>query len=159
MKLLIATISAAALAGLLTHTRADEKTSQTKGTLTMDGKTYKLESALAYEMTKFDKKRTVVYLSEKALDTSKLKESFRKNGNDDDFFVTAPHVGLIFDDKGELFQLFLYARGSNVILQGDPDVKANAAAKDGTVKGAAKLSKPDKDYSFETTFEVKLTKP
>ena len=66
---------------------------------------------------------------------------------------------LAFDDKGELFQLALYARGANIILQGDPNIKAEAAVKDGSAKGTAKSAKPDKDYTLEVAFEVKLIKP
>jgi len=160
---MIAALCIASLLTLAAAGRADEKKdrpkAEAKGTLTLDGKTYKLETALAYETTKFDRKRTVIYLSEKPLDTSKLKASFKKNGTDEDFFASAPHVKLIFDDKGELFQLALYARGGNVILQGDPNIKAEAALKDGSAKGMAKTLKPDKDYTFEATFEVKLMKP
>ena len=143
--------------------RADEKKPEpklaVKGKLTLDGKAYDLKNALAYETTKFNKKRTVVYLSEKLLDTDKLKASFKKKGNDEDFFAFDPHIKLIFDDKGDLFQIALYARGANIILQGDPNIKAEAAIKDGKAKGMAKSIKPDKDYEFGVTFEVKLTKP
>ena len=163
MKLLFAALVSAGLLTLASAARADDKKdspkSEVKGTLTLDGKTYKLESALAYETTKFDKKRTVIYLSEKPLDTAKLKASFKKNGNDEDFFATAPHMMLAFDDKGELFHLALYARGANIIRQGDPNIMAEAAVKDGNAKGMAKSMKPDKDYAFEVTFEVKLMKP
>ena len=143
--------------------RADEKKpgakTEVQGKLTIDGKTYDLKNALAYETTKFDKKRTVIYLSEKPLDMAKLKASFKKKGNDEDFFAFEPHIRLIFDDNGQLFQLALYARGANIILQGDPNIKAEAAIKEGMAKGSAKSNKPDKDYEFAATFEVKLTKP
>jgi len=143
--------------------RADEKKPdpkpEAKGKLMLDGKAYELKNALAYETTKFDKKRTVVYLSEKPLEMAKLKASFKKKGNDEDFFAFDPHIKLVFDDKADLFQIALYARGANVILQGDPNIKAEAAIKDGKAKGMAKSIKPDKDYEFGATFEVKLTKP
>jgi len=162
MKVLIAVVFGIASMGIGTA-RADEKKPEPKpavmGKLTLDGKAYDLKNALTYETTRFDKKRTVVYLSEKPLDTAKLKASFKKKGNDEDFFPVDPHIKLIFDDKGDLFQITLYARGGNIILQGDPNIKAEAAIKDGMVKGMAKSIKPDKDYEFGATFEVKLTKP
>jgi len=143
--------------------RADEKKPESKanvkGKLTIDGKTYELKNGLAYETTKFDKKRTVVYLSEKPLDTAKLKASFKKSGNDEDFFAFEPHIRLVFDNKGDLFQITLYARGANIILQGDPNIKVEAAIKDGAAAGTAKSVKPDKDYEFAATFEMKLMKP
>jgi hypothetical protein len=143
--------------------RADEKNglpkADVKGTLVLEGTTYKMANGLAYETTRFDRKQTVVYLSEKALDTAKLKASFKKNGTDADFFASGPHIRLIFDDKGELFQISIHARGANIILQGDPNIKAEAAIKDGVAKGTAKSVKPDKDYEFTATFEIKLMKP
>ena len=37
--------------------------------------------------------------------------------------------------------------------------RREAATKDGITKGMAKSIKPDKEYEFGVTFEVKLTKP
>jgi hypothetical protein len=163
MKSLICTFAAAGLLALAGIARADDKKAEpkaeAKGTLTLNGKTYTLACALAYETKRFDRKRTVIYLSEKPLDTAKLTASFKKTGNDEDFFAFDPHVKLVFDDKGDFFQLALYAGGANIILQGDPNIKAEASIKDGSAKGMAKSVKPDKDYSFEVTFEAKLTKP
>jgi hypothetical protein len=162
MKLLIAVVFGVASMGLSGAKDDDKKPElkmDAKGKLMLDGKAYDLKNALAYESTKFDKKRTVIYLSEKPLDTAKLKASFKKKGNDEDYFAFDPHIKLIFDDKGDLFQIALYARGANVILQGDPNIKAEAAIKGGVAKGMAKSIKPDKDYEFSVTFEVKLTKP
>jgi len=158
MRITIAALFAAAF-GIVTPAPGDEKKAEAKGTLMLDGKNYNLANALAYETTMFDKKWTVIYLSEKPLDTSKLKASFKKKGTDEDFFAVAPHVKLMFDDQGKLFQLALYAAGSNVILQGDPNIKAEATLRDGAAKGMAKTIKPDKDYTFEVTFDVKLIKP
>ena len=101
----------------------------------------------------------MIYLSEEPLDTTKFKASFKKKGNDEDFFASAPHIRLLFDESGRLFQLTLYARGANFILQGYPNIKAEATIKDGAAKGTAKSVKPDKDYEFAASFEVKLTKP
>jgi hypothetical protein len=163
VKQLLAAMFAAGFFALVPAIRADEKNdspkAEVKGTLMLEGMTYKLENGLAYETTKFDRKRTVVYLSDKPLETTKLKASFKKKGTDEDFFASGPHIRLIFDDKGELIQISLHARGANIILQGDPNIKAEAAIKDGVAKGTAKSVKPDKDYEFLATFDVKLTKP
>ena len=64
MKLWVASLTVAGLLGGPCIMRAEEKPTECKGTLTLDGKTYKLESALAYETTKFGKNETVIYLSE-----------------------------------------------------------------------------------------------
>ena len=143
---------------------ADDKPStEAKGTLTLSGKTYKMASALAYENTVRNRKETVVILSEKPLDVDKLKASFKKNGNDDDFYPFDVHVKLTFDGSGELQQLSVHAAGANIIRSGDPNIKATATIKDGVAKGASGTAKPDKfrdlPFEFEIAFDVKLTKP
>jgi hypothetical protein len=145
--------------------KKSELKSEATGTLTLGGKTYKLANALAYENTVSNRKSTVVILSEKPLDLAKLKQSFKKNGNDEDFFPFDAHVKLTFReaDKGALSQLAIYADGDNVIRIGDENVKAMATFKDGTAKGSAGTKKPDKvrnmPFEFDLTFDVKMTKP
>src|SRR5688572_3668239 len=100
-----------------------EKTTN-QGTLTINGQTYKLASALAYAQKIRNKPEVVVVLSEKPLDTAKLKKSFEKNGNDDDYFPVERHVKLTFDDRGELLQLTIVAGGATILRSGDPNVKS-----------------------------------
>jgi hypothetical protein len=154
----------AALLSFTPITRADEKPgAEVKGTLVMGEHTYKLAHALAYQTKIGSHQRTVVYLSEKPLDTAKLKQSFKKNGTDEGFFASGPHVHLILDDKGGLAQIALYAEGDNVILSGDNNISCSATLKDGSAKGTAGTNKPGKSfsgaYTFEVTFDVKLIKP
>src|SRR5262245_2512181 len=150
------------LVGLLTlavSARADE----TKGSLTVDSKKYTLASAVAYNKKISGKTRTVVYLTEKPPDTTKLKASLKKNGNDDDFFVFEPHVELIFDDKGALFQTVLYAEGKTVNEIGSDDIKGSAKLADDKVNGKGNTEKPIMAFggsmAFEATFTVTLTAP
>ena len=111
-------------------TAADDKKDGPKkavsGTLTMGENTYKLESAVAFEMTYTNKKSTAVMFSEKTADLAKLKASLKKNGNDEDYFLTKPHVKLIFNEKGEFHQLVIYADGANVNSIGSDNVKVTA---------------------------------
>jgi hypothetical protein len=158
MKLLCAALCLTGFLSVAAIVQADEK-KEAKGSLTLNDKTCKLEHAFAYETTKFDMKRTVIFLSEKPLDVAKLKASFKKNGNDDDFYTFDPNVILSFDEKGKLVQISMHAKGGNIFLQGDPNIKAEATIKDGVAKGMAKSVKSDKDYTLEATFDVKLTKP
>ncbi len=138
----------------------DAPKTEAKGTLTLGDKTYKLSRALAYEMTRSKKKQTVVVLSEKALDTVKLKQSLAKKGNDEDFFPFDAHVKLRFDDKGALLQTAIYADGANIIGSGDDNIKVNATIENGTAKGKAGMVKPDtffkKSYQFDVEFEVAI---
>ena len=159
MRSLLSALCVVGLFAIADLGRAEDKKVDVSGTLTIADKTYKIESALVYETTRSDRKRTVVYLTEKGLDTAKLKASFEKKGNDEDFFPFDPFAKLVFDDKGELFQLALYAKGNNIILQGDPNIKVEASFKDGQAKGKAKAVKPDKEYDFDIKFEVKMMKP
>ena len=142
--------------------KKDKPVKTVTGTLTMGDATYKLESAVAFETTHSNKKRTAVLLSEKPVDLAKLKASLKKNGNDDDYFLTKPNVKLIFDEKGELAQLVIYADGANVNLIGSDKVKATATIKDGVVRGKGGMEKPEKffdmKYTFDVEFNVKLLK-
>ena len=165
MKLLIALVTAGLL-GLGAGGRADEKKKEAKGTLTLGEKKYALAHAIAYENTgPFKMKETVVILTEKPLDTSKLKASFKKNGNDEDFYPAADHIKLIFgeNDKGKLTQLAIQAGGGAVIRQGDKNIRAEATVKDGSVKGTAGTVKADKVrdklFEFDVEFEIVLIKP
>ena len=165
MKLLLMTL--VELLAIVGAVSADEKKDtpkpEAKGALTIGDKTHTFENALAYETKKGTNRRTVVILTEKPLDTAKLKLSFEKNGNDEDFFARVPHVKLSFDDRGGLVQTSIYADGGNIGRSGDPNVKATATIKDGSAKGKAGMLKPDeafgKVFTFEVTFDVKLMTP
>jgi hypothetical protein len=149
--------------------RADDKKdtpkAEAKGTLTLGDKKYTLASALAYVNPHSFGKENIVILSEKPLDTAKLKQSFKKNGNDDDFFPNVPHIKLTFreDDKGKLTQFAFNGGGGVIIRQGDKNIRGELAIKDGAAKGSAGTVKPDKardmKLEFDVTFDVKLTKP
>jgi hypothetical protein len=138
-------------------------TPSASGTLTVDGKKYTFTSALAYNKKASGKTRTVVYLTEKPLDTTKLKQSLKKDGTDDGFSVFEPHVELIFDDKGALFQTVMYAEGKTVNEIGSDDIKGAAKLGDGKATGKANTEKPIKAFggsmAFDATFDVKLTAP
>jgi hypothetical protein len=161
MKSLLAGLVAAGLLAFVGAGWAGEKDApktEGKGTLTLGGKTYQLANALAYEQTVFRKKEIAVILSEKPLDTAKLLQSLKKNGNDDDFFPTQVHVKLSLDGAGELLQLSVHAGGDNIIRSGDRNIKTSAAVKDGSVKGTAGTKTDDqvrdKTFKFDVTFDV-----
>ena len=146
MKWLIAVVISIASMGV-GGAKADEKKPEpkpeAKGKLTLDGKAYELKNALAYETTKFDKKRTVVYLSEKPLDAAKLKASFKKKGSDEDFFAFDP------TSNWSLMTRVIYSRSplrsrANDILQGTQTSRAKRD-QGRRCKGMAKSIKPDKE--------------
>ena len=171
MKLQIAALLTAGLMSLLALAagRADDKKdppkAEAKGTLTLGDKKYTLASALVYVNPHSFGKETVVILSEKPVDIAKLKQSFKKNGTDDDFFPNGDHIKLTFreDDKGKLTQFAFNGGGGAVIRQGDKNIKGEVTLKDGTAKGSSGTIKADKvrdmKFEFDVTFEVKLTKP
>lgn len=170
MKLLFVALVTAGLLALVAAGKAggkkDEPKTEAKGTLTLGDNTYKLARALAYEITRSNRKETVVILSEKPLDTAKLKQSLKKNGTDEGFFPFDSHVKLLFDEKGSLSQTAIYADGANIIGSGDDNIKSAATIKDGMAKGKAGMEKPGKffkmSYRFEVAFDVaviQLTSP
>lgn len=164
MKSLIIALSTVSLLAL-GSTMSGQPKEKASGTLTLDNQTFKFTSVLAYENTVRNNKETVIILSEKPLDTAKLKESFKKNGNDDDFYPTATHVKLTFDerDRGELSQLTIQSDGGVIIRSGDKNITATATIKDDAVKGKAGMLKPDKtgkkNFTLEASFDVKMWKP
>src|SRR5438105_287137 len=99
MRLSIALLTAGLLAlfanGKATAQNAESKT-EAKGTLTLGNAAYKFSRALAYETVRNRKKQTVVIVSEKALDTTKLKQLLSKKGSDEEFFPFDAHVKLRF---------------------------------------------------------------
>jgi len=124
---------------------------------------YSLASALAYKKEIGGKTRSVVYLTEKPLDTTKLKKSLKEHGGDKEFYVFDPHVQLVFDDKGALVQVVMYAEGKTINLIGDDTIKASAKFADGKVAGKGVTEKPSKafgeTFEFEVTFDVAITTP
>lgn len=163
MKLVLAMVLALGCCMLADPVRADDKKAEAKGTLTMGDKTYKMESAVAYECTRGNKKRTTILLSEQAPDLDKLKASLKKKGNDDEYFQFKPHIKLIFTDKGALFQVVIFADGANINEIESDNYKATFAIKDGVASGKANQLKPDKisnmTYTFEVTYDAKVVKP
>lgn len=169
MKLSITALATAGLLSLLAASRADDKKDapkpEARGTLTLGGKKYTFGSALAYVNPHSFGKENVVILTEKPLDTTKLTQSFKKHGTDDDFFPLVDHIKLTFreDDKGKLTQFAFNGGGGAVIRQGDKNIKGELAIKDGAVKGNAGTIKADevrnKPFEFKVEFDVKLTKP
>jgi hypothetical protein len=160
MRLFSITLIIGGLLGLVGVSQAGEPKSKVKGTLTLDGTTYRLTSALAYEQTVFGKKETVVLLSEKPIDTTKLMQSLKKNGNDDDFFPTQVYVKLSLDGMGELLQLHVHAGGANILRSGDRNILAKATFQNATAKGSARMKKADtfrdKPFDFDAEFEVSV---
>jgi hypothetical protein len=149
----------------LADDKKDAAKPEAKGTLTLGAKKYTLSNVIAYVNPHSFGKETVVILTEKPLDTTKLKQSFKKRGDDDDFFPNVDHMKLRFSeaDKGQLTQFAFNGGGGAIIRQGDKNMKAEATFKDGTAKGSAGTIKTDKvrdmKFEFDVAFEVKLMKP
>lgn len=157
-------LAAVAAMCLLPALPADEAKDEVKGKLVLGAKTYEFKNVLAYETTKSGKKRTVIMLTEKPVKLEKLKESFKNKGDDSEFFSFDDNLKLIFDEKGELLQMVIFADpGKNINNIGDENVKADVKFADSRATGTAKMTKADKafgeEYHFDVTFKVKLWKP
>jgi hypothetical protein len=167
MKLLFTALASAGLLAFAGAAGAQEKKAAAKGTFTMDGKTYKVVSALAYSTTVGEQKQTVVILADKPLNAAELKAALKKNDPAD--FNPWPRLDLVFDEKGVLRSINIH--GSEAIIKHLPaenikDKKATATISDATVKGTAATSAKEvretltmHTYGFDVTFDVKLTKP
>ena len=162
MRHLFVAASCAAIFGLVSPVSADEK-AEASGTLKLGDKSYKLQNSVAFDVTRGNKKRLVVLLSEKPADMAKLKKSLKAKGNDDDYFLFEPHLKLIFDEKGALFQVVIFADGANINEIQSDNFKATVAVKDGVASGKGNQVKPDKffgkEFTFEVAFDAKMIKP
>src|SRR5262245_5411687 len=139
-----------------------------KATMMFDGVTYRLVNALAWSMTTDEQKRTVVVLSEKPLNAAQLRASLKKNGNADDFDPPHPRLELVFDEKGMFHHMWIQTQDGGIrnLPAGDiKDHKANVTISDSEAKGTVATAKEmfesltKHKYSFEVTFDLKLTKP
>jgi hypothetical protein len=155
------------LAFIVSAARADDKKDEAKkavtGTLKMGEHTFKLENAVAFETKRSDKIHTAVILSEQPPDLEKLKASLKKKGTDGDYFFFKPHVKLIFDEKGKLDFVFIYAEGASINSGGNKNMTGEATVKDGALVGKSSMTKPEKffdmSYTYDAKFDVKIMKP
>lgn len=109
-----------------------------------------------------DKTHTAVILSEHPLDLAKLKDSLKKKGNDESYFFFKPHVKLIFDEKGKLDFVFIYADGASINSGGNKNMTGDVEIKDGVATGKGGMSTLekffDKMYTFDVRFSAKVVK-
>jgi hypothetical protein len=127
------------------------------GTLTFGNRTYKLPSAVAWEMKQFDKPMTTVVLSEKPLNLPKLKAALGKKSADD-YFEFIPQVKLLIDAEDNISSMQLWADNASISGSGNSDLAGSIVIEDGRARGTAKMTKPgeffDKKYFFEVSFDV-----
>lgn len=123
-----------------------------KGTLEIDGKTYKLQYAVAYAVRVFDKDAVAVIFSEVGIPVDKLRASLRESGNDDKFFHFKPHMTVTFDKSGEPMFCNGYADNNSISVSG-PKLTGKLAVKDGRARGDAALAS-DPESKHKNSFKV-----
>jgi hypothetical protein len=127
------------------------------GTLTMGNQVYKLSNVVAYEMKRFDEPVTVVVISEKSLNMTKLNAALGKKSIEE-YFEFTPQVKLTVDDADNVSSMFIWA--DNISISSNSDLIADIVIEDGRARGTAKMTKPDeffdKKYTFELSFDVNV---
>ena len=135
------------------------KVKASTGTLSIEGTSYSLEHAVAYEAKVFDDKGLSVILSSKPIPVAKLEKALKDGkGSDDGFFLFQPHVRVTFDKAGKVMFCNAWADNNSVSVSG-LNLSGDLAVKDGRVKGKAALA-ADADSkrksTFDATFDIEL---
>lgn len=128
-----------------------------EGTLSIGERQYKLSQALAYPVKRFDEARIAVLVSDRNLPLEKIRQALAKDGNDDDVFVTQPHVKLLFKPTGELESCQAWADNSSFSTSGT-NLSGELKLDDDRAAGAAELAR-DGEGAFARSFQLRFDVP
>lgn len=128
-----------------------------EGALTIGEKHYKLTKAAAYPVRSGDEARFIVLASDRNLPLAKIKQALAEDGNDDDVFVTQPHVKLIFKPTGEIESCSGWADNSSFSTGGE-GLSGALRLSDDRAAGEAALA-ADEESAFQRSFQVKFDAP
>src|SRR5262245_27827655 len=129
-----------------------------EGTLTLSGKPYKLQHAVAYETKIFGKPAVAVIASDRMINTEIVKKALLESKDNPDVSLRQPHVKLTFDGAGKVHSLYATAAGFTTSAGGDA-VSGELKREGDRVVGKAKLpsqGEGDLQRSFDFQFSVGL---
>src|SRR5262245_2102876 len=90
-----------------------------EGTLTLSGKPYKLQHAVAYETKIFGKPAVAVIASDRMINMETVKKALLESKDNPDVSLRQPHVKLTFDGAGKVHSLYATAAGFTASAGGD----------------------------------------
>ena len=143
----------------------DAKKLETAGNLVVNNKTMKLANFVAYQTKSSDEIQTVIFFSEKPINTAKLKAALAKDGSDSDYFDFSSQVKVTIDKNDKISFLNLYADGASISQ--NTGLVGDVIVEDGRARGTVKLDKEidfaGKKINFDLTFDLDViplaTKP
>ena len=136
-----------------------------EGTVTMDGKTYKLTSIIAYEVFSRGHWSTKIVATQKPIKQEALLAKLKKTGKDGEQFAQSgeglnlpqPYLQVDLDDDDRPEQMSLRADDTPGGATGS-ELAGFALVEDGRARGTVKLKEPgdffDKVYTAEISFDV-----
>lgn len=130
-----------------------------EGTVTMDGKTFKLTSVIAYEVFSGDRWSTKIVATQKPIKQEALLAKLKKPDNveGDGLNLPQPHLQVELDDEDRPVRLNLQADKTPGGGSSD-ELSGTALVEDGRARGTVKLKEPgsffDKVYTAEISFDV-----
>src|SRR3954463_3381964 len=89
------------------------------GTLSISGRQYKLQYAVAYETTIFDKSAIAIVASGSPITTDAVKKALADTKDQPDVWLRQPHVKVGFDGKGNPSSYYVSAAGFAANAGGD----------------------------------------
>jgi len=162
----LAPLILAALIAAISVARADQpaelpplpKGKQAAGTISIGGKTFKLEHVVAYTSKVFDEDMTNLMFSDKPIDVKKLQAALQKGDGKDDSFVTfQTQVKVTFDKEGKPAFCNAYGENNSVSVSG-PRLVGDLKIENGQATGNVTLT-VDKESDRPSGFAVQFNTP
>ena len=134
---------------------------ENKGTIVMAGKNTPLPNVVAYQQTQGSEKVTCVLLTEKAIDSSKIKASLEKSGEIDLSVIGfQPQIEFKINANDEVQSVSFYCDGASLSLSGTDKLDSTIQTEGARVRGTTKLKTPQdffgKKIEFQASFDTKL---
>ena len=127
-----------------------------EGTVTVNDKSVKLTSIIAYEVIAHGEWRTKIVATEKAIKPDPLLAKLKQTGSDEGFNWPNPRIEIEIDDEGRT-TLRLAGEGA-VGSASDSKLKSEVLVEDGRARGTAQMKEPgeffDKVYTGTISFDV-----
>jgi hypothetical protein len=126
----------------------------------VNGKTFKLTHAVAYEAKIADEPGIAVIASDRLIDAAKIKASLKENdGSDEDVSLSQPHVKFVFDKSGAIGSCSIYAAGFSFGTNNSEKMSGELKLENSRATGKANLARQGEgeyERSGELTFSLGL---
>src|SRR5438445_8036799 len=107
------------LALAITSVLCGEDAKPVEGTLSLSGKPYKLQHAVAFETKVFGKPGVAILASDRAINIDIVKKALLETKDQPDVWLRQPHVRVTFDASGKILPYYASAPGFAANSGGD----------------------------------------